>query len=171
MKWAQMTLEQRRWFIAARRAGKSAAAAALSADKAIELARRAEQSRAVADKPSTFIKMPTNVDEASTMELLGFAWLKQNAPDRLTPEGRAREIAGHSEIVALIDALTQGEGDAVAFCSQNPDFNGLPNECVIVNASWTDWNDRHFRADTRVQCLRDAAEAMRAAARTESANA
>lgn len=63
-----------------------------------------------------------------------------------------------------IDLLTDGEGDTVAFCCKNPDFNGLPNECVVINASWTGWQDRAFRADTRAECLRLAIEAMRVAA-------
>lgn len=62
----------------------------------------------------------------------------------------------------LIDILTDGEGDSVTFVCKNPDFNGLPNECVIINASWTDWKDRSFRADTREECLQMAIEAMNA---------
>lgn len=61
----------------------------------------------------------------------------------------------------LIDALTDGEGDTVTFCCSNPDFNGLPDECVIVNASWTNWRDRDFRADTRQACLEMALAALR----------
>lgn len=67
-------------------------------------------------------------------------------------------------IEEFIDILTDGEGDTVTFCSRNADFNGLPNDCVIVNASWTDWEDRVFRADTRADCLRVALETMRAIA-------
>lgn len=62
----------------------------------------------------------------------------------------------------LISLLADGEGDTVVFCCSNPDFNGLPNECVSVNASWTNWTDRDFRADTRRECL-IAAVAMKAA--------
>jgi len=62
----------------------------------------------------------------------------------------------------LIDILTDGEGDSVTFVCKNPDFNGLPNECVIINASWTDWKDRSFRADTRRECLLLAVGAMHA---------
>lgn len=61
----------------------------------------------------------------------------------------------------LIDALTDGEGDTVTFGCKNPDFNGLPNECVTVNASWTGWQDRDFRADTRQACLEAALAASR----------
>lgn len=64
----------------------------------------------------------------------------------------------------LIDCLTDGEGDTVTFCSPNADFNGLPNECVMVNGGWTDWQDRAFRADTRRQCLLEAAAAIRSLA-------
>lgn len=66
----------------------------------------------------------------------------------------------------LIDLLTDGEGDAVTFCSRNADFNGLPNDCITINASWTDWQDRDFRADTRADCLRMAFDAMKASALT-----
>ena len=59
-----------------------------------------------------------------------------------------------------IDALTDGEGDTLTFCCKNPDFNGLPNECVVVNASWTGWADREFRADTRHLCLLAALSAL-----------
>lgn len=31
------------------------------------------------------VKMPTTADEAAAMALLGEAWLKENAPDRLRP--------------------------------------------------------------------------------------
>lgn len=68
-----------------------------------------------------------------------------------------------------INLLTDGEGDAVTFCSPNQDFNGLPNECVVVSASWTGWTDREFRADTREECLRLAVAAMRAEARISAA--
>lgn len=63
-----------------------------------------------------------------------------------------------------IDLLTDGEGDTVTFCCRNPDFNGLPNDCVTVNASWTDWQDRDFRADTRADSLRMAVDAMKVTA-------
>lgn len=38
------------------------------------------------------ITMPTTADEAEAMEKLGFAWLKEHAPERLTAEGLARPI-------------------------------------------------------------------------------
>ncbi|MBZ9939190.1 hypothetical protein LB518_23030 [Mesorhizobium sp. BR1-1-16] len=63
-----------------------------------------------------------------------------------------------------IDMLTDGEGDSVSFHSKNADFNGLPNECITISASWTDWQDRDFRADTRAECLDLAIAAMRATA-------
>jgi hypothetical protein len=63
----------------------------------------------------------------------------------------------------FIDLLTDGEGDTLTFCCKNPDFNGLPAECVSVNASWTGWLDQDFRADTRKECLQQAVEAMRRA--------
>lgn len=68
------------------------------------------------------------------------------------------------QVDEAIDLLTHGEGDMVTFCCKNPDFNGLPNECVIVNADWTGWQDRAFRADTRAECLVLAVKALRVAA-------
>lgn len=68
----------------------------------------------------------------------------------------------------MIDELTDGEGDTLTFCCKNPDFNGLPNECVIVMADWTDWKEREFRADTRAECLQAALAARQAALRAET---
>lgn len=67
-----------------------------------------------------------------------------------------------SALIAALDLLTAEEGATVTFCADNPDFNGLPNCCVFVNASWTDWEDVAFRADTRQECLDHALAAMRA---------
>jgi hypothetical protein len=76
----------------------------------------------------------------------------------------ARGVEAAANTDDLISFLTDGEGDTVTFCCSNPDFNGLPNECVSVNAMWTNWIDRDFRADTRRDCLLAAVHAMKEAA-------
>jgi len=84
----------------------------------------------------------------------GRGWLQYADP---RPPKKERHLATDE----LIDLLTDGEGDTVMFCCKNPDFNGMPNECVVVNASWTEWQDRSFRANTRRECLTLAVDAMR----------
>jgi hypothetical protein len=64
----------------------------------------------------------------------------------------------------FISLLMDGEGDSITFCSQNADYNFLPNELVIVNASWTAWADVSFRGHTRRECLQMALAKMREAA-------
>lgn len=83
-------------------------------------------------------------------------------------DGRFEELRSETElsIDQIITLLTDGEGDTVTFCAPNADFNGLPNECITVNAFWTDWQDRDFRADTRAACLRMAVDAVKAIALT-----
>lgn len=77
--------------------------------------------------------------------------------DRATEQMEARKSA--EACLKAIDELTAEEAETVTLCSRNADFNGLPNDCVTVNASWTDWKDRDFRAETRQQCLDLAVEA------------
>jgi len=76
---------------------------------------------------------------------------------RVSYEDAYRELFEHSEkpfvIMAIVDRLREEEGATVAFCCDNPDFNGLPNCCVIYNGSATDWQDEHFRADSLIECL------------------
>lgn len=66
-----------------------------------------------------------------------------------------------NEFEKLLNSLTDGEGDTVTFCSPNPDFNNLPNEAIIVNSSWTNWEDKYFRANTKLECLELAIEDMK----------
>lgn len=42
--------------------------------------------------PIQYLTLPQNADEAAAMEKVGFHWLKHNAPERLTPEGRALPV-------------------------------------------------------------------------------
>lgn len=63
-------------------------------------------------------------------------------------------LADCRELVVLLNELREEEGTLVTICSQNPDFNGLPNECISVNAWWTEWEDREFRANSLLECMR-----------------
>jgi hypothetical protein len=55
--------------------------------------------------------------------------------------------------LSLIEKLTEDEGTTITLSGGNLDFNGLPNHVVTVNAEWTQWHDRDYRADTRLLCL------------------
>lgn len=48
------------------------------------------------------VAMPTNADEAAAMEMLGFRWLADNAPDRLTDHGRQRAVQPDMEEMARV---------------------------------------------------------------------
>lgn len=62
----------------------------------------------------------------------------------------------------IIDRLIEEEGATVSLVGPNPDFNGMPDNCVFVSAWFTDHKDQDFRADTVLDCLRLAEEAKRA---------
>lgn len=87
---------------------------------------------------------------------------------RVSYEDAYRELFDLSEkpfvIMAIVDRLREEEGATVAFCCDNPDFNGLPNCCVIYNGSATNWVDEDFRADTLIECLELAEARKRGAA-------
>jgi hypothetical protein len=54
---------------------------------------------------------------------------------------------------SLIDELRNEECVAVSICSDNADFNDLPNCVVGVEAPWTNWKLINYRGDTVVECL------------------
>lgn len=56
-------------------------------------------------------------------------------------------------IVACIDQLRADEGATVTLCSDNADFNGLPNCAVEVTDAWTAYRPETFRADTLLEAL------------------
>lgn len=62
-----------------------------------------------------------------------------------------------ADVIPLVEQIVSEEAATVSFTGQNPDFNGLPNECVIVNRG-PDWQDQCFRGDTLADCLRAAIE-------------
>jgi hypothetical protein len=60
------------------------------------------------------VDMPANADEAEMMEKLGFAYLKQHAPERLTDEGGARAEAERlvpyrDELLKIAEDVGEGE--------------------------------------------------------------
>lgn len=68
----------------------------------------------------------------------------------------ARRPSRWDGVAELVDLICSDEGATVTFTGQNPDFNGLPNECVFVCGPTTGWKDRDFHADTLTDCLRAA---------------
>lgn len=57
------------------------------------------------------------------------------------------------EAAPLIEKLCQEEGAVVSLTGSNPDFNGLPNQVVIVCNQETNWDEKAFFGDTIKQCL------------------
>lgn len=54
----------------------------------------------------------------------------------------------------IVDRICAEEGATVMFTGDNPDFNGLPNSCVVVCGSFTGWIDKDVRADSVIEALR-----------------
>jgi hypothetical protein len=50
--------------------------------------------------------------------------------------------------VEMLNALRAEEGDSVTLLSDNPDFNGQPNNVIECCGAWTDWQERRFGGDT-----------------------
>jgi hypothetical protein len=63
------------------------------------------------------------------------------------------------EITHLLDELCEDEGNQVTLGCSNPDFNGLPNEKIVVLAEFTQWQEREFTGNALLDCLRRAVEA------------
>lgn len=64
------------------------------------------------------------------------------------------------EILSLIEELRAPEGASITINCQNPDFNGLKNECVIYCGPATNWKDERFDGDTLVEALRVVAKTV-----------
>lgn len=73
----------------------------------------------------------------------------------------APPAAGACATCAALDKLRMDEGNSVEFYCSNPDFNGLPNEKVVVVADWTQWLPREFTGGTLVEALAAAVAAAR----------
>lgn len=56
----------------------------------------------------------------------------------------------------LIQQLCEEEGAVVTLTGSNPDWNGLPNQVVIVCNRKTNWDEKSFFGDTIKQCLEKA---------------
>lgn len=63
------------------------------------------------------------------------------------------------DVLGMIDQLRKNEGSSVIIHCSNPDFNGLPNECISVVDEWTEWEERDFRDNTLLGCLQAAIKA------------
>lgn len=48
----------------------------------------------------------------------------------------------------IVEQLRAGEGSSVEILCDNPDFNGQPNNAVVCNGEWTDWQNTRFTGDT-----------------------
>lgn len=66
------------------------------------------------------------------------------------------------EFLKLLEELRDEEGASVLFVSDNADFNEHKNCVIVCCASWTDWEDARFEADTVLDCLRAGAELKKA---------
>lgn len=60
-----------------------------------------------------------------------------------------------ADVIPLVERITEEEGASVTFFGPNPDFNGLPNEAVIVIRG-PHWTESFYRADTLAACLQNA---------------
>lgn len=60
----------------------------------------------------------------------------------------------------LIDELIQEEGHTVTICNENPEFNGLPQCAILACNSATGFTELFYRADSVIDCLEMAIEAL-----------
>lgn len=56
----------------------------------------------------------------------------------------------------MIDELRREEGDQVTILCDNPDFNGQPNNAVVISAGWTGWQDFRVSGHTLDGALENA---------------
>lgn len=71
--------------------------------------------------------------------------------------GNGGEVRGEAQaIVVAIDELRREEGSTVEILCDNPDFNGQPNNAVIVNADWTRYEDHRVSGHTLRGALENA---------------
>jgi hypothetical protein len=64
----------------------------------------------------------------------------------------------------LIQELRNDEGSMVGICCDNADFDG-PNSAIVVQGSWTDYQDKMIYGDSVIQCLETAVAERRQYAR------
>ncbi|MBA1141717.1 hypothetical protein [Mesorhizobium neociceri] len=53
----------------------------------------------------------------------------------------------------IVEQLRVGEGSSVEILCDNADFNGQPNNAVVCNGEWTDWQNARFTGDTIAAAL------------------
>lgn len=53
----------------------------------------------------------------------------------------------------IVERLRDREGNDITIVCDNPDFNGQPNNKVICNGGWTEWEDRQFFGETISEAL------------------
>jgi hypothetical protein len=65
------------------------------------------------------------------------------------------------EIVQWLQELGADEGDLVTIPAPNADFDGGPDQLVIVCGDWTGWKERRFGGRTLADALLAAIKARR----------
>lgn len=48
----------------------------------------------------------------------------------------------------IVEQLRTDEASSVEILADNADFNGQPNNAVVCNGEWTDWQNLRFTGDT-----------------------
>jgi hypothetical protein len=109
--------------------------------------------------------IPASEHDRRVTELL--AYNNEQVERRRKIASEFLRMAEHSvaanEIWGIIADLTEGEGNTVTVLCPNPDFNGQPNYAIECCGDWTDWQDRRFAHDSRIECFRMAWAAHKAA--------
>lgn len=87
------------------------------------------------------------------------------------PEWVAKwHLAGDEQrpFAEMLMALRSEEGASVTLLSDNPDFNGQPNNAIECCGDWTDWQERRFTGETLRAAVLGAYQARRAALSSEA---
>jgi hypothetical protein len=88
------------------------------------------------------VPMPQNADQAAGMEIIGMAWLRENATDRLTDEGRLTADALHKAITANAAVLA-----AIARPAAPGEAPGADRTMGDAYAQWMRSRLRHQQAE------------------------
>ena len=70
-------------------------------------------------------------------------------------------LARAEEFVALVEELTDGQCNAVEFCQENDDGIGPNNHLVSLSNEYTNYEQRQFYSNTRLEALRRARDWLR----------